>query len=276
MLGNAEREVDEAESAVVEASTKLKQLSTNERKSQLERARHKLNDRQRNLAWQHRKQDELDNNGTALLEKGLEPHELSEQERRWNSEIQPGAASSWVFTAAAAGATTTATAGAHAAASTGPAAEVPNAPVAASALPAALITIDHEPDAPIPDAFATPQAAATGEAAAATTATAGAQAAASGGPAAEVPDAPVAASVLPAALITIDQGPEAPVPDAVVTPQAAATGEAAMEVDASLSEKGAPPWATPLSRTLPPPQPYLRLLTSSRHRTLDVSRVDFP
>ena len=56
----AEREVEEAESAVVEATRRVEMIRNNVNRALLEQAREKARGRRYNLDWQHRKQHQLD------------------------------------------------------------------------------------------------------------------------------------------------------------------------------------------------------------------------
>jgi hypothetical protein len=82
-LRKAEREVVEAEAAV-----ELHQQLQQPMKSKcVIRAKHKVHERVRNLAWQKHKIHQCDVNGLAVFDMGEPPHEFSQKEFQWNLEI---------------------------------------------------------------------------------------------------------------------------------------------------------------------------------------------
>ena len=257
MRSKAEREVDEAESAVDDAMRRMEMEGTNINRALLELATEKGRDRWQNLDWQRLKQKQLDQYGIVLFDNGEPPHELDQQERQWNREFQEmetanAAASAGSGTTASAAATASAAVGAAAAASARPAMEIAVAPM----------------QAPVPDAGATAQVAAaasagtTSPAGASASAAMGAAAAASAGPA-QAPNQTEAAiervSAVPVQVCIrqLEEQAHAAAPAGSGKPFHSAKEAAAANTPINVEEHPPPPLALPLPRTLPPPPPFL-------------------
>ena len=78
MLPNAERAVHEAERAVEAAGSAFEAAS----------ADWLLAGADQDLAWQRKRQHDLDNHGIVLMDKGEPPYELDDHERNWNEDLQ--------------------------------------------------------------------------------------------------------------------------------------------------------------------------------------------